>query len=315
MVGAPRPARARRSPGTRSRIAPGHDRVLADLARTRPSVSLPGLSRIRLETASLPTSCSSAARRRSLSSSSSAPSAAARPSGDHARAVGVAVGPRRLRVDHAGERVGDRVEARLVGHRAAGRRGSHGDDVAARAALARSRVSRQTAPSASTSARVEPAAAAPARDRQRRLDAAVGVEDLGRLGEAEDAPEQRDLLAAQAARLAAAVPVLVERADRLGRLGLEAEQVRDLGAAVAARLHQRARDLALVLDGEQALDALARSEPPGATVRSAHTNAGKRPRPVHALGGALGARGRRPRTAPPSGRSWPSSPASLSSSA
>ena len=101
---------------------------------------------------------------------------------------------------------------------------------------------------------VEPLAAALPHDVVRRLRAGGGVEDLGGLGQAEDPPEQRDLLAAQAARLAAAVPVLVERSDPVRRLGVEAEHQGDLGAALAARLHQRARDLALGLDGAQAVD-------------------------------------------------------------
>src|SRR4051794_41940109 len=83
---------------------------------------------------------------------------------------------------------------------------------------------KRMAPNASTSAGVEPSAAAPAGDSPRRVHAARGVEDLGRLREREDAPEQRDLLAAQPARLPLAVPVLVERPDRLGGPGLLDEQ-------------------------------------------------------------------------------------------
>src|SRR6185295_17371701 len=100
-----------------------------------------------------------------------------------------------------------------------------------------------------------PSAAAPSRDVPGGLDAGVGPEDLGGLGEAEDAAKQGDLLAAEVARLAVAVPVLVEGADPLGRLGLEPEEVGDVRAAVAAGLHQRAGDLALGLDREQTVHA------------------------------------------------------------
>ena len=72
-------------------------------------------------------SCSSAARRMSRSTSSSKPSARAMLDRDQARAVGVAVGPRRLGVDDAGERVGDPVQLLLVGRRAAGRSAPSGE--------------------------------------------------------------------------------------------------------------------------------------------------------------------------------------------
>ena len=65
---------------------------------------------------------------------------------------------------------------------------------------------------------IEPVPAPSLGDRPRGAHAAVGVEELDGLGQADDAAEQRDLLAAQAVGLAVAVPVLVERADRLGRL-------------------------------------------------------------------------------------------------
>ena len=77
------------------------------------------------------------------------------------------------------------------------------------------------------------------------------------------------------------------RADRLRGLDREADQERDLGAAVAARLHQRARHLALVLD---------RLEPPAAVAqravggdRAQRPHEGRQPPgPVDALGRALG---------------------------
>src|SRR5215203_5841287 len=73
---------------------------------------------------------------------------------------------------------------------------------------------------------------------------ARGMEDLDRLGQAEDAGEQRDLLALHATWLATAVPVLVERADGVRRRLAQPCQQRDLRAALAARLHQQPRDLA-----------------------------------------------------------------------
>ena len=88
-------------------------------------------------------------------------------------------------------------------------------------------------------------------------------------------------------RLAAAVPVLVERADRLRGLGAEADQQRDLGAAVAARLHQPARHLALVLDRLQPPAAVAQPAVGGDRAQRPHERrqlAG----PVDALGRALG---------------------------
>ena len=135
--------------------------------------------------------------------------------------------------------------------------------------------------------RVEPAAAPALRHPAHRLDAARGVEDLGRLGEAEDAREQRDLLAAQPVGLAAPVPVLVEAADRgRGLLG-EVEHAGDLGAAVAAGLHEALGDLALVPDPLQVGHAGAqrpagRDGPPRPQERL------ERARPVDELGRALG---------------------------
>ena len=88
-------------------------------------------------------------------------------------------------------------------------------------------------------------------------------------------------------RLAAAVPVLVERADRLGGPGREPDQQRDLGAAVAACPHQRARHLALVLDRPEPLGAAAQRCAGGDGADRPHEGR-QRARPVDALGGALG---------------------------
>ena len=106
----------------------------------------------------------------------------------------------------------------------------------------RSLQSASSGPIASTTsatARVEPAAAPLAHHLLRRREAVCGEEHLERLAEAGDAREQRDLVALQAGRLAAAVPVLVERAHGLGGLGGEAEPRDDRRAAVAARLDDR----------------------------------------------------------------------------
>ena len=205
--------------------------------------------------------------------------------GDQARAVGVVVGPGRLGVDHAREGLRDAVQALLVGGQdALGRlprrhvAGEHGGPERAIAAQGAQQPGQH---------RVEPRPAAPAGDLAGRLGAARGVEDLRRLREAEDAPEQRDRGTGQAARLPFAVPVLVERADRLRRARGEAQQPRDLRPAIAARLHQRARHLPLFLD---------RLEAPGTVADgAARRHRAQRPeegreaaRPVDALGGVLG---------------------------
>jgi hypothetical protein len=64
---------------------------------------------------------------------------------------------------------------------------------------------------------VEPAPAPAARDPAGRADAAVGVEDLDGLREAEDPRGERDLLAGEPVGRPATVPVLVEAADGQGR--------------------------------------------------------------------------------------------------
>jgi hypothetical protein len=55
------------------------------------------------------------------------------------------------------------------------------------------------------------------------------------LGDGHDAGEQRDILAAPALWVAAAVPVLVEEADGFGRGRVEADLAGDAGAPVAAQ--------------------------------------------------------------------------------
>src|SRR6185295_19664423 len=76
---------------------------------------------------------------------------------------------------------------------------------------------------------------------QRALAAVVLPEDLHRLRKAEDATGQRDLLAFEAGGAPAAVPVLVEVADRQGGRLVEPDHARDVGAALAAQLVHRLR--------------------------------------------------------------------------
>jgi hypothetical protein len=135
--------------------------------------------------------------------------------------------------------------------------------------------------------RVEPAAAAADRDAAGGVRPACGVEDLHGLREAEDPAEQRDLIAREPLRLPMAVPVLVERPDRLRRALAEAEQPGDVRAALAARAHQRAGDLPLLPQRQQLVHLRAHAavrhhgaDRPGERADGA--------RPVDALGRPLG---------------------------
>jgi hypothetical protein len=204
--------------------------------------------------------------------------------GDQARAVGVEVGPGRLGVHDRREGGGDPEQVLVVDldqlvlglplcEVGVGERGPE-RGVAAEGGQRLHQV------------RVEPAAGAPLRDRVGVVDAAGGVEDLDGLRETQDAAEQRDLLAEQPARLAVAVPVLVERADRLGRAVGEPDHAGDLGPSVAARLHQRTRDLALVLDREEPIE-LDPGRLLGRDLADRPEEGGQLPGPVGALGGAL----------------------------
>ena len=85
--------------------------------------------------------------------------------------------------------------------------------------------------------RVEPGAAPRARHLVRRGLAVGREEHLDRLREAADAREQRDPVTRDSHRQALPVPVLVEAPDRRLRGGREVEHPRDVGAALAARLH------------------------------------------------------------------------------
>ena len=204
---------------------------------------------------------------------------------DHREAIGMPVGPGRLGIDDACEGVGDPVEGRIIGRQQAiawlPRR---------HIGLCQRSPERRVVtdrPQRLDERRIEPSAAAPLGHPAGSACAAGGVEDLRRLRETQQTPQQRNLLAAQPSRLAITVPVLVECADGLGRLALEPEQVGDLGATVTTRLHQRARHLPFVLDRTQPVDPRAG----GATRGDGAQRPDERrelPRPVHALGRALG---------------------------
>ena len=88
---------------------------------------------------------------------------------------------------------------------------------------------------------LEPGAAALARHRAGGGRAALRPEDLHRLGQADHARERGDELAGQAARVAVAVPVLVELVDGAGGVLVEVDRARDVGAALAAHLPELAR--------------------------------------------------------------------------
>jgi hypothetical protein len=152
----------------------------------------------------------------------------------------VAGGVRGLGVDDPGEGLGDPVEPLVVGEQQAVDRLQRGDarllergPEGVVALGGAERVDEQ---------RVEPRAATLAGERAGagRATALLPV-DLGGLGEAEDPAAERDLLALEAVRVAAAVPVLVEVADRGLGLDAEADRAGDLGAALAAQLGQAAR--------------------------------------------------------------------------
>ena len=167
---------------------------------------------MRFEIASLPRSCSSPARRSVADVVGVEVQPLAQADGDLGDALGVAAGVGRLRVDDAGERLGDAVQAVVVGHEHAVGGLDLGDGGAVERGPevgvvldAGKRVDER---------RVEPGAAPAAGDPECAVAAAVLPEDLHRLREAEDPPGQRDRLAGEAGRAPAAVPVLVEVADR-----------------------------------------------------------------------------------------------------
>ena len=151
--------------------------------------------------------------------------------------LGVARGERRLGVDDPPEGLSDEVEAivvcqdDLLGRLECRHVGGH---VGRRDLLPERGVGGDVLEEPHE-CRVEPGAATAASDVCRRLRPAGREEDLRCLRQPDEPTEQRDLLAAQAGRLASPVPVLVGRGHRdHGRVG-EGQELEDLGAAIAAQ--------------------------------------------------------------------------------
>ena len=156
----------------------------------------------------------------------------------HASGVVVRVG--RLGVDHAGKRRDDAVERRVVGHgqrRGRRHRTQQLDRVDRAQVLPEFIVARQHA-HRPHQRRIEPSPRALLEHAHRLVETALGPEDLGHLRDADDLREQRDSVAPEAGRLAAAVPVLVHGPDGFGRGARQAEVEGNGGAAVAANLEQ-----------------------------------------------------------------------------
>ncbi len=162
-------------------------------------------------------------------------------------------GEGRLGVDDLGECLGDAIESRIVDRTGAICRLERdylllhvgGDDArpeVAIAAPADHRVDQR---------RIEPATTTILEDAQRLIAPAAREEDLGGLRDVEDAREEGDLVAALPRRIAVAVPVFVERADRADRLLGKGESLGDVGAALAARGDQFLRHALLARDAEE----------------------------------------------------------------
>ena len=226
---------------------------------------------------------------------------------DHARAVGVAVGPRRLGVDHARERVGDPVQVGLVGRQPPlarlPRLQARPPAASARTRVSpRVRVQRRRPAAGRTSRRCgapRPAARASSPRAAWKISTVCARHRI-RAPSGISSPRSpsgwpRPSQCSSSARIAAAVP------------GPEPEQPRDLRPALAAGAHQRAGDLGLVAERHQlharASAATRRARPSAASTGTRCTSATSRP----AWSCAWRA-GRRPRTAPPSAPSSPSSP-------
>ena len=251
-------------------------------------------------------SCRSAARRRSRSSRVVRAERGRDAHHDQARAVGVAVGPRRLRVDDPAKASAIRSSRVVVDGDVAVAR-LPGAEVVVVQRRPRTPRRRTTGAKASTSAGSNHS---PLRRRATSCAArgpaaawkisAVWARQRIRPSSGISSPRRpRGWPPPSQCSSSARIPSAVSR--------LEAEHERDLGAAVAARLHQRARDLALGLDRAQPVDPARGRRLRGATVRTDHRNAGSRARPVDRAWTSASRRGRRRRTAPPSWPSWPSS--------
>ncbi len=151
--------------------------------------------------------------------------------GDQRDARAVAGGERALGVDDLAEGQRDVVEGVVVDRLRRRLHLEHAQiQVIGRQLAPEPRVARQHGERVGQ-ARVEPAAAAARHLLARGLRAGGGVEHLRDLGQQRDARVQRDLLAGQALRLAAAVPVLVQALDAVGHVVAEAQLARELRAA------------------------------------------------------------------------------------
>ncbi len=128
--------------------------------------------------------------------------------------------------------------------------------------------------------RIEPGAAPGGGHLERRGRAVGRVKDFNGLREAEDAGEERNLLALFRVRLTLTVPVLVERADRLDGRVRKRKRLGDIGAAFAPRADDFARALrAARHDGQQPPRAL-QEELAGRRVSRDEPERFERPGPV-----------------------------------
>ena len=200
-------------------------------------VSLPGLSSTMFGTPSFPRSCRSPARRRSRSSAASRPRIAPIPA-----AVSATRSEWREVNGDLASTTRPKASAMRSRRSSSARTTCSGGSNAATWAVTSGAATRcQNAESRGDvleephERRVEPGAATAANDVCGRLRPAGREEDLRRLRQPDEPAEQRDLLAAQAGRLASPVPVLVGRGHRdHGRVG-EGQELEDLGAAIAAQ--------------------------------------------------------------------------------
>ena len=160
----------------------------------------------------------------------------------------------RLGVDDQREGVGDAIEERVVGRDLEAGRDQR-QQVAIEAGVG------QAGPEAAIAGGrdervdelgIEPAAAPLAGDVDGAVRPALRPEDLDDLRQADDPRQQRRLEPAQLVRIAAAVPVLVHRADRLDDGLGQADHARDLGAALAAHREDLGAAALGAADGELA---------------------------------------------------------------
>jgi hypothetical protein len=154
--------------------------------------------------------------------------------GERGHAVGVAGGPRRLRVDHFGEGVRQLREVRLGGVRARGL-GRLVHDCCNEGNLVARELVEQRRVEQEDQGRVEPGAAAPVPHRERLVGPARRREHLGGLREQEDPAEPRNFFGPHAVGMAQPVPVLVQRVDRVAHGG------REPSAAISRPHSQRSR--------------------------------------------------------------------------